>query len=154
MSYRPNADTLGESVISFDVVVQLCDGSLPQVSAVVGFIYIHDGYRRRKRHAMKNPLHAARFTCCGRPQVMTSQGKHGNCSAPEWPSDLGTRPCCSQGGRSSRITQSTSPSQLQGMHRQLAVDPKDPPWYKAASVPPPPAHVARALPPQPTPHSP
>lgn len=47
MSYRPNADALGESVISFDVVVQLCDGSLPQVSAVMGFVHIHDGYRRR-----------------------------------------------------------------------------------------------------------
>lgn len=66
MSYRPNADALGESIISFDVVIQLCDGSLPQVGAVVGFVHIHDGYRRRKGHATKNPPHAARFTCCGR----------------------------------------------------------------------------------------
>lgn len=55
MTYRSNADALGESVISLDVVVQLCDGSLPQVGAVVGFVHIHDGYRRRKGHAMKNP---------------------------------------------------------------------------------------------------
>lgn len=66
MSYRPNADALGKSVISFDVVVQFCDGSLPQVGAVVGFVHIHDGYRRRMGHAMKNPPHVARFTCCGR----------------------------------------------------------------------------------------
>lgn len=66
MSYRPNADALGKSVISFDVVVQFCDGSLSQVGAVVGFVHIHDGYRRRMGHAMKNPPHVARFTCCGR----------------------------------------------------------------------------------------
>lgn len=65
MSYRPNADALGESVISFDVVVQLCDGSLPQVSAVMGFVHIHDGYRKRGT-CNEKPTHAARFTCCGR----------------------------------------------------------------------------------------
>lgn len=57
MSYRANADALGESVISLDVVVQLCDGSLPQVSAVVSFIHVHDGYRKRKAHAMKKNPH-------------------------------------------------------------------------------------------------
>lgn len=44
MAYRTNADTLGESVISFDVVIQLRDGSLPQVGAMVGFIHIHDSW--------------------------------------------------------------------------------------------------------------
>lgn len=71
MSYRPNADALGESVISFDVVVQLCDGSLPQVGAVVGFVHIHNAYRRRKGHAMKNPPHSVRFTCHGRLHLLT-----------------------------------------------------------------------------------
>lgn len=67
MSYRPNADALGESVISLDVVVQLCDGSLPQVGAVVSFIHVHDGCRRRKGHAVNKTLPCAvTFTCCGR----------------------------------------------------------------------------------------
>lgn len=38
MTYRTNADGLGEPVISFDVVVYLCYGSMSQSLAVVFLI--------------------------------------------------------------------------------------------------------------------
>lgn len=44
-SYRSDADTLGEAVVSLDVLVQLFDSLFSQRGAVVGFVHVQHHFR-------------------------------------------------------------------------------------------------------------